>query len=132
MPLKEYEENYATIMEEVGLCMSFLLTPTTSEERIQKIDALSSGFVYAVSASSTTGTKKDFSAEQEKYFKRLKSLKLQHPHLIGFGISDKETFSTACRYGRGAIIGSAFINMLQQSSQLDQDIPTFIKAILKG
>lgn len=132
MPLKEYEENYAALMEEVGLCMSFLITPTTSEDRIQKIDALFSGFVYAVSASSTTGTKKDFSAEQEHYFQRLKSLNLQHPHLIGFGISDSETFATACKYGAGAIIGSAFINMLNQSSHLEQDIPTFIKGILKN
>ena len=109
MPLQEFEKDYATLMQQEDLCISFLVAPTTSGERMEKIDSVSTGFVYAVSASSTTGSTQGFSSEQENYFQRIKALPLRNPRLIGFGISDHDTFSTACRYASGAIIGSAFI-----------------------
>lgn len=129
MPLQEFEKDYAVLMQQENLCMSFLMAPTTSSERIEKIDSLSTGFVYAVSASSTTGNKQGFSAEQESYFQRIKTLPLRNPRLIGFGITDSDTFSTACRYASGAIIGSAFIKMLQTSTIMQQDIYQFVKTI---
>jgi tryptophan synthase alpha chain len=129
MPLQEFENDHAALMQQEELCMSFLMAPTTSPERIEKIDSLSTGFVYAVSASSTTGNKQGFSAEQESYFQRLKSLPLHNPRLIGFGISDRDTFSKACRYASGAIVGSAFIKMLQTSTTMQHDIQQFVKEI---
>jgi tryptophan synthase alpha chain len=131
MPLYEYEEVYKKSFEAVDLCNTFLISPTTSEERIRKIDAATNGFVYAVSASSITGAKGDFSDDQRKYFNKLKSLNLKNPYLIGFGISNNETFSTACQFSAGAIVGSAFINLLKSSSNIQADINTFVKS-LKG
>jgi tryptophan synthase alpha chain len=131
MPLYEYEEQYGHLFRSANLCNTFLIAPTTSEERIRKIDSVSHGFVYAVSASSTTGAKKDFSDDQIRYFRRLQELKLKNPVLIGFGISDRATFSKASSYGAGAIVGSAFINLLRESKDQKTDIEKFVKN-LKG
>ncbi|MEQ9415832.1 MAG: tryptophan synthase subunit alpha, partial [Cyclobacteriaceae bacterium] len=93
------------------------------------IDKVSDGFIYAVSSSSTTGAKKDFSKEQRAYFVRLKKMKLKNPLLIGFGVSNHETFAAVCQYSAGAIVGSAFISMLKESKSLESDIPKFVKAL---
>ncbi|HOY95583.1 MAG TPA: tryptophan synthase subunit alpha [Catalimonadaceae bacterium] len=113
MPLWEYENQWKIILEQYGLFNIFLVTPQTSEERIRKIDELSSSFIYLVSSSSVTGAKTDVSESQVSYFNRIHSMQLKSPTLIGFGISSKETFDRACRYADGAIIGSAFINILE-------------------
>jgi len=129
LPLKEFEDEYKTLFDAVNLCNTFLISPTTSEERIRKIDAVTEGFIYAVSASSITGAKGDFSKEQIAYFEKLKQMKLQNPFLIGFGISNQETFSTASRYSAGAIVGSAFINLLKESKDLEDDIKKFVQSL---
>jgi tryptophan synthase alpha chain len=103
-----------------------LISPTTSEERIRKIDDATEGFIYAVSASSITGAKGEFSKEQIEYFERLQKMNLKNPFLIGFGISNKSTFVNVSQYSSGAIIGSAFINLLNESKSLDADIQTFV------
>lgn len=129
MPLEEYEMQYKRVLDELNLRNTFLISPTTSDDRIRKIDNLSRGFIYAVSSTSTTGAKGDFTIEQEDYFKRLKSMSLKNPFLIGFGVSSGKTFSTACQYGAGAIVGSAFINVLKYSNDLKKDITEFVSAL---
>ena len=131
MPMDVYQYEYKKIFESNGLSNTFLISPTTSEDRIRKIDAATEGFIYAVSASSTTGAKGDFSEEQEDYFKKLREMQLKNPFLIGFGISDHQTFSKACAYGSGAIVGSAFISMLKRSVDLKHDIAKFVTSIKK-
>lgn len=127
LPLDEFNADYKDLVSSLGLDVTFLISPTTSEDRIRKIDELSGGFVYAVSSSSTTGVRKGFSDEQEKYFQKLKLLNLKNPFLIGFGISDHATFSKACEFASGAIVGSAFINLLKESNDLEHDIAKFVK-----
>jgi len=129
LPLGEYVEQYKSLAESLNLSVSFLISPTTSESRIKQIDSVSSGFIYAVSSSSTTGAKKEFSEEQVAYFKKLAALNLENPFLIGFGISNYHTYTQACRYASGAIVGSSFITMLKNSQDLGTDISTFIKSI---
>ena len=131
MPLYEYEEDYSDKLQAVNLCNTFLISPTTSEERIRKIDAATDGFIYAVSASSITGAKGDFSDDQIRYFERLKQMNLRNPFLVGFGISDRSAFSQAATYGAGAIVGSAFINLLKNATEQEKDINSFVKK-LKG
>jgi tryptophan synthase alpha chain len=131
MPVYEFEEVYKDVFHANNMGNTFLIAPTTSEDRIKRIDAITEGFIYAVSASSTTGAKKDFSDEQVDYFKRLSAMKLKNPILIGFGISDHATFSRASSFGSGAIVGSAFINLLNSSENLSADITSFVKS-LKG
>lgn len=128
LPLYEFETEYGAHMRKYGLSFVFLITPETSEERIRKIDELSSGFIYAVSSSSTTGKNIDMT-HQEAYFQRLQAMKLRNPVLVGFGIKDRPTFQSACRYANGAIIGSAYIKALQQA-ETDRTIAEVTKEFL--
>jgi len=129
MPLHEYEEVYQPLFEQYNLSVVFLVTPQTSEERIRKIDNLTNAFIYLVSSASTTGNKLGGSAKQINYFERIQSLNLKNSKLIGFGISDRSSFQLACRYAEGAIIGSAFIKVIQQKENLEQHIQQFIKEV---
>jgi len=130
LPMYEFETQYRQLFEQHNLRFIFLITPETSEERIRKIDTLSSGFIYAVSSSSTTGNNKPVE-NQVAYFKKIQAMNLQNPVLIGFGIKDKPSFETACRYSNGAIIGSAYIKMLEKSTAINADTAVFINEILK-
>ncbi len=129
LPLYEYENNYKALAESLNLSVSFLISPTTSESRIRLIDSMSSGFIYAVSSSSTTGAKHKFSEEQVSYFEKLQSLGLVNPFLIGFGISNFHTYSQACSHATGAIVGSSFITAIKDSKDLPSDIKSFVQSI---
>jgi tryptophan synthase alpha chain len=129
LPLQVYETEYKSIFEKYNLKNTFLITPQTSENRIKKIDELSNGFIYMVSSASTTGAKSAVSNSQEAYFQKVQEMNLQNPRLIGFGISDNATFSKACQYANGAIIGSAFIKKIEKSQDLPTDISDFVKMV---
>ena len=113
LPADIYKKNYKIIFEKYKLNMMFLITPQTSNQRIKLIDDLSKGFIYMVSSYSVTGAKASFDKYQIEYFKRIKKLNLSNPLLIGFGISNKKTFQTACQNSNGAIIGSAYIKYIE-------------------
>ncbi len=115
LPVDVYAENYKAIFEKYGLLNIFLITPQTSDERIRFIDSVSDGFIYMVSSASVTGSQSGFGATQETYFKRISDLNLKNPQIVGFGISNKETFDQATQFAQGAIIGSAFIKHLAEN-----------------
>lgn len=129
LPIFEYETFYRELFEEAGLHLSFLITPQTSDDRIRKIDELTRGFIYMVSDSSITGAKSGISDQQLAYFDRINAMRLEHPRLIGFGISNHETYATACRYAQGAIIGSAFIKALAGANNLKTTISEFVQMV---
>jgi len=128
IPIYEFEKEYGAIVRKYGLDFTFLVTPETSKERIQKLDSLSSGFLYAVSSSSLTGSDKDFSI-MEEYLLRFQTLGLLNPVLVGFGIKDKSSFEKACQFTNGGIIGSAFIKALENSNDIQQATSAFIQSI---
>lgn len=129
LPFAEYVELYKPITEKYGLHMIMLITPETSEERIRMIDENTSGFIYMVSTASVTGAKSTFSEENLAYFRRVNEMKLKNPRLIGFGISNKETFDAACRESSGAIIGSKFITLLNSEPTIEAAAEKLIEAI---
>lgn len=129
LPEYEFENEYGAIIKRYGLDFIFLVTPETSEERIKKLDALSTGFLYAVSSSSTTGNKKDFNVV-EQYLKKLKNMQLKNPVQVGFGIKDKATFQSACKYANGAIIGTAYIKALENTNDIQTATKTFLNSII--
>lgn len=129
LPMYEFETTYGEIIRRHGLDFIFLVTPETSEERIRQLDNLTTGFLYAVSSSSTTGSDKKLE-DGTTYFKKLQSLELKNPVLVGFGIKDKQTFSAACAYGAGAIIGSAYIKSLTDTEDVAATTKTFISSVL--
>ena len=129
LPMYEFETTYKQLFEKHNLKFIFLVTPETGEERVRKIDSLSSGFLYAVSSSSTTGNNKDI-ADQSEYFKKLQNMQLTNPILVGFGIKDKATFKTAGTFTNGAIIGSAYIKALENSNNVQATTKEFLNTIL--
>ncbi len=129
LPFSEYIDSYKSVADEHGLHMIMLITPETSEERIRLIDENTSGFIYMVSAASVTGARSSFSETNLNYFRRVNNMNLKNPRLIGFGISNKETFDAACRESSGAIIGSKFITLLKSEPTIEAATKRLIEAI---
>lgn len=129
LPMDVYEEEFKLIFEANNLHNIFLITPQTSEQRLRRIDEVSTGFIYMVSSNATTGAKTSVSEFQKEYFDRVYSFGLKNPRLIGFGISNAETFENACQYASGAIIGSAFVKALDGEGSLEQKVSGFINSI---
>jgi tryptophan synthase alpha chain len=130
LPMQQYLDEYKTLFDSYGLVNTFLISPQTTEKRIREIDENTDGFIYMVSSHSITGAKADISEEQIAYFERVKAMNLKNPRLIGFGISDAQTFSTASQYCNGAIIGSAFIKTVKNSQNLRKDIQEYIQSVI--
>lgn len=128
MPLAIYEQKYKSLFEQYNQTHTFLVTPRTPDERVKKLAAASSGFLYIVSSVSTTGAKSSVGDNQLEYFKRIKALNLPQSQLIGFGISNKETYQIACSHSNGAIIGSAFLKALK-GVNLEKEVIDFIQSI---
>ena len=129
LPLFEFEQVYGKIIKDNGLDFIFLVTPETPAERIIKLDSLSTGFLYAVSSSATTGKDKDFS-KVATYLKGLQAMKLKNPILVGFGIKDKATFDAATAYTKGAIIGSAYIQLLAKGGDIEESTKQFLNGVI--
>jgi len=128
LPMIEYENHYKKLFAKYGISNVFLITPQTSDERIRKIDALTDSFIYVVASASITGAKGEISAKQIAYFERIKSMNLKSTLIVGFGISNKSTFDTVCKYANGAIIGSAFIKFLESNGVAKID--AFVEEII--
>lgn len=128
LPVDVYHDEYKSTFEKYGLINVFLITPQTSDERIRYIDSISNGFIYMVSSASTTGAKTGFGDEQTKYFERIANMNLKNPQIVGFGISNNETFTQATKYAKGAIIGSAFVKHV--TNEGIHTIDMFVKKIL--
>ena len=114
LPFKDYQLEYRPIAEKYDIKIIMLITPETSEERIRQIDRHTDGFIYMVSSAAITGTQKDFNEQKQAYFRRIESMNLQHPRMIGFGISNRQTYEAATSHAAGCIIGSKFVTLLEE------------------
>lgn len=128
-PAEVYEKEYLDLFHKHKIHNILLITPQTPGERIRKLTDLTGGFLYMVSSYSTTGVQDGFGEKQLEYFEKINKMKLSKPGLIGFGVSNKETFKMAGNYASGAIIGTAFINALEGEGPLDEKVNQFIKRI---
>lgn len=128
LPMYEFETEFGPIIKKHGLDFTFMVTPETSVERLHQIDAQTSGFLYAVSSSSTTGNNAALHLQQN-YLQQLKEAGLKNPFMIGFGIKDKATFAAATEYANGAIIGTAFIKSFQDGRAIEETIPAFLQSL---
>lgn len=127
LPADVYHEQYQSLFQRYGLLNMFLITPQTPDERIRYIDQVSEGFIYMVSSAATTGAQGSFGDTQQSYFQRIADMKLQSKLLVGFGISNEETYQAAVAHSQGAIIGSAFIKHLEENG--NQSVHEFVKTI---
>jgi tryptophan synthase alpha chain len=130
LPEYEFEKEYGKIIHGHGLDFIFLVTPETTPERVRTLDSLSSGFLYAVSSSSTTGSSKNMS-DVSGFLQRLNSYGLKNPVLVGFGIKDSETFRAASRYANGAIIGTAYIKAIESAEDIRSATRQFLSSVLQ-
>ncbi|MFT5216190.1 MAG: tryptophan synthase alpha chain [Glaciecola sp.] len=128
LPVDVYHADYKATFDKYGLINVLLITPQTSDQRISYIDSISNGFIYMVSSASTTGTQTGFGDEQTQYFERIAKMNLKNPQIIGFGISNNETFTQATKYAKGAIIGSAFVKHVTNKGV--NNIDSFVNSIL--
>ena len=127
LPVGVYHEKYQKLFQQYGLLNMFLITPQTPDDRIDYIDKVSEGFIYMVSSAATTGAQGSFGNEQEQYFKRIGAMNLKSKLLVGFGISNRETYDAAVAHSQGAIIGSAFIKHLEKNGS--NSVKKFIEQI---
>lgn len=129
LPVYEFETEYGAIIKKYGLDFTFMVTPETPADRLHKLDELTSGFLYAVSSSATTGNNAALHL-QETYFSALKQAGLKNPFMIGFGIKDKASFQKASQYANGAIIGTAFIRSFDKNLPVEQTVKAFMQTVL--
>jgi tryptophan synthase alpha chain len=129
LPFKDYLEEYKPVADQYDLRIIMLITPETSEERIRLIDAHTDGFIYMVSSAATTGAQKSFDAEKQEYFRRINTMNLRNPRLIGFGISNKETLAAAFENASGAIIGSKFISLLEAEKAPEKAVKKLMELV---
>lgn len=131
LPFKDYEETYKPIADRYDIRVIMLITPETSETRVREIDEHTDGFIYMVSSAATTGAQKDFDAQKQAYFKKIQDMHLRNPRMVGFGISNKQTFDAACANSSGAIIGSRFVTLLNEYEGDTEKAITQLKEGLK-
>lgn len=131
LPFKDYEETYKPIADRYDIRVIMLITPETSETRVREIDEHTDGFIYMVSSAATTGAQKDFDAQKQAYFKKIQDMHLRNPRMVGFGISNKQTFDAACANSSGAIIGSRFVTLLNEHEGDAEKAITQLKEGLK-
>jgi len=131
LPPENFTKEYSKILEKHKLGISFLITPRSTNERINLADKLSNTFVYVVSASSVTGTTLSVEQKMIDYFNRIKNMNLKNPILVGFGISNKTAFDVTCQFANGCIIGSAFIRALNNTDNIKHSVKQFINSIKK-
>ena len=129
LPFKDYMEEVRPIAQKYGIHVIMLITPETDEARVRFIDDNTDGFIYMVSSASITGTQKSFDERKQEYFHRIDAMNLHHPRMIGFGISNKQTLEAAQSNAAGAIIGSKFVTLLEQSATPDEALDKLFAAL---
>lgn len=129
LPFKDYMNDFKATAEAYDIKMIMLITPETSEERIRLIDDHTDGFIYMVSSAAITGAQKDFNEQKLAYFRRIEAMQLHTPRMIGFGISNRQTFESACAHASGAIIGSRFVSLLDEERDPERAIQRLLAAL---
>ena len=129
LPFKDYLDIVKPVADKYDLRVIMLITPETSEERIRFIDDHTDGFIYMVSSAAITGAQKSFDEAKQEYFRRINSMNLRNPRMIGFGISNKQTLEAAQQNAAGAIIGSKFVTLLNESKDADEALDKLFDAL---
>ncbi len=129
LPFKDYLDEVKPVADRYDLRVIMLITPETSEERIRFIDEHTDGFIYMVSSAAITGAQKSFDEAKQAYFKRINDMKLRNPRMIGFGISNQQTLKAAQDNAAGAIIGSKFVTLLEETQDADRALDKLFDAL---
>lgn len=131
LPFGDYMSDFKDLTQTYDLKTIMLITPETTDDRIRLIDVNTEGFIYMVSSAAITGAQKSFNEQKQAYFRRINTMGLKNPRLVGFGISNKETFEAATSHAAGAIIGSKFIQLLNSEPTAEQAVDQLLEALKK-
>ena len=131
LPFKDYLETVKPIADNYDVRIIMLITPETSDDRIRFIDDNTDGFIYMVSSAATTGAQKEFDRQKQEYFNHVNGMNLKHPRMIGFGISNKQTLESAQANAAGCIIGSKFVQLLEQFGNAEEAFGALEEALKK-
>lgn len=131
LPFQDYLDVVKPLADRYDLRIIMMITPETSEERIRFIDEHTDGFIYMVSSASITGAQKEFGDAKIEYFRRIDSMNLRNPRMIGFGISNRQTLQSAQQHAAGAIIGSKFVTLLRETGNAEEAIHQLYNALEK-
>jgi len=131
LPFADYQKVVKPIADRYDIRVIMMITPETSEERIRFIDDNTDGFIYMVSSASVTGAQSNFDDAKQSYFNKVNAMKLRNPRMIGFGISNKQTLESAQNNAAGAIIGSKFVSLLNETKDADKAITALFDALEK-
>lgn len=129
LPFKDYLELVKPLADKYDQRVIMLITPETSAQRVRFIDEHTSGFIYMVSSASITGAQHNFDQAKQAYFKRVDAMGLRNPRMIGFGISNKQTLESAQAAAAGAIIGSKFVALLDETGNPDEALDRLFAAL---
>ena len=129
LPFDDYLSLVKPVADKYDLRVIMLITPETSEERIRFIDDHTDGFIYMVSSAAITGAQHSFDEAKQEYFRRINAMQLRNPRMIGFGISNKQTLESAQQNAAGAIIGSKFVTLLNESRDADEALDKLFDAL---
>ena len=129
LPIDIYRDEYETHFKQAGIGMNFLISPSTSDERIRLADELSDQYLYVISQNTITGTPDRENDMRKSFYRQIAEKQIRSEYLIGFGIKDRKDFELACLHADGAIIGSAFLEFLNQDGSISENVSNFIKII---
>ena len=129
LPFRDYLDEVKPVADRHDVRVIMLITPETSEERIRFIDDHTDGFIYMVSSAAITGAQKEFNAAKQAYFNRVNQMQLKHPRMIGFGISNRQTLQAAQSNAAGAIIGSKFVQLLDETHDPEKALDLLMDAL---
>ena len=129
LPFRDYLDEVKPVADRHDVRVIMLITPETSEERIHFIDDHTDGFIYMVSSAAITGAQKEFNAAKQAYFNRVNQMQLKHPRMIGFGISNRQTLQAAQSNAAGAIIGSKFVQLLDETHDPEKALDLLMDAL---
>ena len=131
LPFDDYMKVVKPIADRYDIRVIMMITPETSEERIRFIDDHTDGFIYMVSSASITGAQSNFDESKVAYFNHINGMNLNNPRMIGFGISNKQTLKSAQDNAAGAIIGSKFVSLLNETKNAGKALDGLFEALRK-
>ena len=129
LPFDDYQQVVKPIADKYDIRVIMMITPETSDERIRFIDDNTDGFIYMVSSASVTGAQQSFNGKKIAYFNHINNMHLRNPRMIGFGISNKQTLESAQQNAAGAIIGSKFVTLLNETKDPDKALDELMECL---
>lgn len=118
-----------------NLANIFIVAPTTSEQRLQKITAVASGFIYYVSREGVTGVRDQLASGLDTAMARIRKA-TSLPVVVGFGISTQQHVRDVARIADGVVVGSALVNQVaaspKDSAQIQQNLSQLMQELVPG